>query len=75
METSIDIGGIGAIITTGTSRVGIETIPSTIGVAENFMGDQEAVMPEEIIMEEGSISRQRIMAGMVTMVKLLINPQ
>ena len=58
METSIDIGGIGAIITTGTSMLGIEIIPSIIGVVEIFIGHREVVMLEGVTMaEEGTDHR------------------
>ena len=58
METSIGIGGIGAIITTGTTRLGSEIIPTIIGVAEIFIGHQEVIMLEEVTLAEGDISHR-----------------
>jgi len=60
MESFIDIGGIGAITTTGTSTLGLEVIPAIIGVAEIFIGHRQVIivegvtMAEEVIMLEGA---------------------
>ena len=40
---SITTGVIGAVIATGTIRIGIENIPSNIGPVMNFIGHHQVI--------------------------------
>jgi hypothetical protein len=60
--TSIAIGGIGVIITTGTDSLGIENMPSIIGVEESFIGPQKFIiristMVEKFITAKSPVTR------------------
>jgi hypothetical protein len=45
------IGEIGVIITTGIDSLGIENMPSIIGVEESFIGPQKLIIPISTVVE------------------------
>jgi hypothetical protein len=67
--TSIETGGRGVIAGTGTGRVGIEIIPSIIGVVKIFIGHQQVIMAISIVAEMFTVVELVVESNLVTKVE------